>query len=98
MQQPQTPQHQQHTTPQNLLTPQQQPQTPHILHTPPQLQAQPITIDTEDSQEVPPITPRQSGSMVTHHDDVVTRMKNVEMIELGKHRINPWYFAPYPQV
>lgn len=24
-------------------------------------------------------------------------MKNVEMIELGKHRINPWYFAPYPQ-
>lgn len=43
-------------------------------------------------------TPRQSGSMVTHHDDVVTRMKNVEMIELGKHRIKPWYFAPYPQV
>lgn len=35
--------------------------------------------------------------MVTHHDDIVTRMKNVEMIELGKHRINPWYFAPYPQ-
>lgn len=43
-------------------------------------------------------TPRQSGSMVTHHDDVVTRMKNIEMIELGKHQIKPWYFAPYPQV
>lgn len=41
--------------------------------------------------------PRQSGSMVSHHDDVVTRMKNVEMIELGRHRIKPWYFAPYPQ-
>ena len=56
------------------------------------------SVDTEDSQDVPPTTPRQSGSMVTHHDDVVTRMKNVEMIELGKHRINPWYFASYPQV
>ena len=42
--------------------------------------------------------PRQSGSLVTHHDDVVTRMKNIQMIELGKHRIKPWYFAPYPQV
>lgn len=43
--------------------------------------------------------PRQSGSMTAHgHDDVITRMKNVEMIELGRHRIKPWYFAPYPQV
>lgn len=59
----------------------------------------PISIDTDDaSQDTITATPRQSGSMVTHHDDVVTRMKNVEMIELGKHRINPWYFAPYPQV
>jgi len=32
------------------------------------------------------------------HDDVVTRMKNVEMIELGLNRISPWYFSPYPQV
>ena len=52
----------------------------------------------ESSQDGQEKTPRQSGSMVTHHDDVVTRMKNVEMIELGKHRIKPWYFAPYPQV
>ncbi|XP_071441083.1 histone acetyltransferase Tip60 isoform X1 [Hetaerina americana] len=41
--------------------------------------------------------PRITGSLVAHHDDVVTRMKNVEMIELGKHRIRPWYFSPYPQ-
>ncbi|XP_055299366.1 histone acetyltransferase Tip60 isoform X1 [Sitodiplosis mosellana] len=54
--------------------------------------------DSNDaSQSASTLTPRQSGSMVTHHDDVVTRMKNVEMIELGKHRIKPWYFAPYPQ-
>lgn len=54
----------------------------------------------DDSQEVPlEKTPRQSGSMVTHHGDhdVVTRMKNIQLIELGKHRIKPWYFAPYPQ-
>jgi len=36
--------------------------------------------------------------MVAHHDDIVTRMKNVEMIEIGKYRIKPWYFSPYPQV
>lgn len=61
-----------------------------------------VTAGGDDSEDatlaILPPTPRQSGSMVTHHDDVVTRMKNVEMIELGKHRIKPWYFAPYPQV
>lgn len=46
----------------------------------------------------PPVAPRLTGSMVAHgSDDVVTRMKNVEMIELGRHRIRPWYFSPYPQ-
>lgn len=63
------------------------------------------SVENEDSQDAPPVTaqqpppgPRQSGSMVAHNDDIVTRMKNVEMIELGRHRIRPWYFAPYPQV
>ncbi|XP_008192200.1 histone acetyltransferase Tip60 [Tribolium castaneum] len=58
------------------------------------------SLESEDSQDGPtqmPPGPRQSGSMVSHHDDVVTRMKNIDMIELGKHRIKPWYFAPYPQ-
>lgn len=62
----------------------------------------PLSAGGDDSEDATSAlllaTPRQSGSMVTHHDDVVTRMKNVEMIELGKHRIKPWYFAPYPQV
>lgn len=62
------------------------------------------SIESEDSQDAPataqqpPAGPRQSGSMVSHHDDIVTRMKNIELIELGRHRIKPWYFAPYPQV
>ena len=53
----------------------------------------PLALD-DDSQEPLEKTPRQSGSMVTHHDDVVTRMKNIQLIELGKHRIKPWYFSP----
>ncbi|XP_052270037.1 histone acetyltransferase KAT5-like isoform X2 [Dreissena polymorpha] len=44
-----------------------------------------------------PSAPRQTGSMVAHHDDAITRMKNVELIELGTYRIRPWYFSPYPQ-
>jgi len=49
-----------------------------------------------DSNHPPP--PRTGSMMPAHTDDVVTRMKNVEMIELGRHRIKPWYFSPYPQV
>ncbi|XP_047998215.1 histone acetyltransferase Tip60 isoform X8 [Leguminivora glycinivorella] len=53
---------------------------------------------TPSGAATPTTRPRQSGSLVAHgHDDLVTRMKNIEMIELGKHRIRPWYFAPYPQ-
>lgn len=51
-----------------------------------------------DGSEPPSSNPRLTGSMVPHNDDIVTRMKNVEMIELGYHRIRPWYFSPYPQV
>ncbi len=51
----------------------------------------------EDSQPPDQKIPRQTGSMVSHHDDVITRMKNIELIEIGKHRIRPWYFSPYPQ-
>lgn len=42
---------------------------------------------------------RTGGSMVhdRSHDDVVTRMKNIKMVQLGKHLIQPWYFSPYPE-
>ncbi|XP_074655532.1 histone acetyltransferase KAT5-like [Tubulanus polymorphus] len=56
----------------------------------------PIKQESESNDEIPKI-PRQTGSMVAHNDDIVTRMKNVELIEIGKHRIKPWYFSPYPQ-
>ena len=43
------------------------------------------------------VAPRTSGSLTIHHnDDIVTRIKNIEMIELGKHQMRPWYFSPYP--
>ncbi|CAB0011596.1 unnamed protein product [Nesidiocoris tenuis] len=50
-----------------------------------------------DGAEPSPNAHRLTGSMVAHNDDIVTRMKNVEMIELGCHRMRPWYFSPYPQ-
>lgn len=61
--------------------------------------------DSQDSAKTPhPTTPLQvprpsgSGSLVAHNDsDIITRMKNIEMVELGRHRIKPWYFSPYPQ-
>uniref|UniRef100_A0A1I8GJC6 histone acetyltransferase n=1 Tax=Macrostomum lignano TaxID=282301 RepID=A0A1I8GJC6_9PLAT len=40
---------------------------------------------------------RPTGSMAHNHDDnKVMRMKNIEWIELGRYRIKPWYFSPYP--
>jgi len=70
-------------------------QTPTPIPITPITPITPAPID-EDSQDVPTAekTPRQSGSMVMHQDDVVTRMKNIQLIELGKHRIKPWYFSP----
>ena len=44
------------------------------------------------------VAPRSTGSLAAHNpDDLVTRIKNIDMIELGKNRIKPWYFSPYPQ-
>jgi histone acetyltransferase HTATIP len=55
--------------------------------------------DDESSQDAPP--PPKTGSLRPHggsmsHDDVITRIKNVQMIELGRYRMKPWYFSPYP--
>ena len=39
-----------------------------------------------------------SGSRTGHGpEDVITRMKNINMVELGRFRMKPWYFSPYPQ-
>uniref|UniRef100_A0A8R1DY14 histone acetyltransferase n=1 Tax=Caenorhabditis japonica TaxID=281687 RepID=A0A8R1DY14_CAEJA len=40
---------------------------------------------------------RGSMSMVGHSEDAMTRIRNIECIELGRSRIQPWYFSPYPQ-
>lgn len=59
-----------------------------------------------ESQDSPKDTPPKTGSMrpstgsMVHdrsHDDIITRMKNIKFIQLGKFRIRPWYFSPYPQ-
>ncbi|RWS04048.1 histone acetyltransferase KAT5-like protein [Dinothrombium tinctorium] len=64
--------------------------------------------DEESQDGIPPtlfaggsgaiVAPRPTGSLSAHNpDDLVTRIKNIEMIEIGRHRIRPWYFSPYPQ-
>ena len=41
---------------------------------------------------------RSHGSLSSgHHDDVVSRMKNIHTVEVGQYRLKPWYFSPYPQ-
>ncbi|CAD5218746.1 unnamed protein product [Bursaphelenchus okinawaensis] len=40
---------------------------------------------------------RGSMSMVGHSEDAQTRIRNVELIQLGMNRMQPWYFSPYPR-
>ncbi|CAL4106675.1 unnamed protein product, partial [Meganyctiphanes norvegica] len=55
-------------------------------------------LDIQPATPVLPTVPRQTGSLAAHGDDhAITRIKNMRMIELGKYRIKPWYFSPYPQ-
>jgi histone acetyltransferase HTATIP len=39
---------------------------------------------------------RTSGSM-TQNQTEISRVRNLEKIQMGKHEIEPWYFSPYPQ-
>uniref|UniRef100_A0A8C5ML45 Histone acetyltransferase KAT5 n=1 Tax=Leptobrachium leishanense TaxID=445787 RepID=A0A8C5ML45_9ANUR len=66
----------------------------------PQVKSLHLTLsDSQDSSDGIPSAPRMTGSLVSDrsHDDIITRMKNIECIELGRHRLKPWYFSPYPQ-
>jgi hypothetical protein len=40
------------------------------------------------------------GNGNTHHSGVhsVTKVKNINLIHLGRYFIKPWYFSPYPEV
>jgi len=40
------------------------------------------------------VCPSTSGSLsMNAHDDGLTRIKNIEMLELGRHTMKPWYFS-----
>ena len=39
---------------------------------------------------------RTSGSM-TQNQTEISRVRNLEKVQMGKHEIEPWYFSPYPQ-
>ncbi|CAG0891899.1 unnamed protein product [Cyprideis torosa] len=53
------------------------------------------TDSSKSSQK--PSAPRLTGSLTAHSDsNSLTRIKNINQISLGKHRIKPWYFSPYP--
>ncbi|XP_070385192.1 histone acetyltransferase KAT5-like isoform X2 [Dermacentor albipictus] len=38
-----------------------------------------------------------AGGSTAALNDVVSRVKNIHMIELGQYGIKPWYFSPYPE-
>jgi histone acetyltransferase HTATIP len=40
------------------------------------------------------------GNGNNHHSGVhsITKVKNIELIHLGRYFIKPWYFSPYPEV
>ncbi|KAL4622962.1 histone acetyltransferase KAT5 isoform X1 [Arapaima gigas] len=79
----------------NCVGTDEKPRRPPSAHSYPLFSAQ----DSQDSSDGIPSAPRMTGSLVSDrsHDDIITRMKNIDCIELGRHRLKPWYFSPYPQ-
>jgi len=47
---------------------------------------------------IPPTNTRGNGN--NHHSGAhsVTKVKNIDLIHLGRYFIKPWYFSPYPEV
>ncbi|XP_074598569.1 histone acetyltransferase Tip60 [Brevipalpus obovatus] len=44
------------------------------------------------------LAPRTNGSLSAHNpEDHISRMRNFDLIEIGRHQIRPWYFSPYPE-
>jgi histone acetyltransferase MYST1 len=43
------------------------------------------------------VTDTVVGSLESDHDDHITRVKNIQSIELGGFDIMAWYYSPYPQ-
>lgn len=39
---------------------------------------------------------RTSGSMTQSHAEL-SRVKNLDRIQIGQHEVEAWYFSPYPQ-
>ena len=47
---------------------------------------------------IPPTNARGNGN--NHHSGAhsITKVKNIDLIHLGRYFIKPWYFSPYPEV
>lgn len=39
----------------------------------------------------------RTGGSMTMRTEELSRVKNVTIIEMGKYRVNAWYFSPYPE-
>ena len=57
-----------------------------------------IDCSSAPATTVPPTKIRGNGN--NHHSGVnsITKVKNIDLIHLGRYFIKPWYFSPYPEV
>nr|XP_054919899.1 histone acetyltransferase KAT5-like isoform X2 [Dermacentor andersoni] len=51
----------------------------------------------KEVEEHPEASGSRAGGSMAAQNDVVSRVKNIYMIELGQYGIKPWYFSPYPE-
>lgn len=50
----------------------------------------PVTLESE-------IESLRRGGSMTQRTEEISRVKNIDKIEMGEHLIEAWYFSPYPQ-
>ncbi|KAL8875954.1 MAG: hypothetical protein Q9192_008955, partial [Flavoplaca navasiana] len=39
----------------------------------------------------------RTGGSMTQNQTEISRVRNLQRIQMGKHEMEPWYFSPYPQ-
>ena len=56
--------------------------------------------DASSSASASAVPTQVRGNRNPHHTAVhsVTKVKNINLIHLGRYFIKPWYFSPYPEV
>ena len=75
----------------------QQPPTEMVQAPMPQPQQAALPLPPQPVEAPPPAAAAAATTTVEHHHEELTRVKNIQQIQIGQYEIDTWYFSPYPE-